>query len=309
MSVRAMGTMRHACTACGGSCLGVVVRVSPEEASRIGGYGAEMGIADPLDGDALRRGDNGGCVFQQADGLCGIHARYGMEAKPALCSQYPVVALVTEDGMRVGLDPGCYTHASTWKTAPEVTGGSLQASRIEFDGPSAGEEAAILSLLNAEGATVASVLRRLMSLPAGDSLPDGFAGRWVAHLRTVPWAETLEDPTLGAAWKSSLMPIAKAVPTWDPASPPAWPSVSAEGDAFAVDAAMRLIFLRLSRRLGSSAGVALMMLSGAIAVGWSTQDPGEYGRGIAGWSRMMRSPKFLAAVMPDRAGLQRLVTG
>jgi hypothetical protein len=282
-----------------------VVRVSPEEAERVTRFGAEMGIDTPIANGALRR-DQGGCVFQQDDGLCGIHARYGFEAKPAICSQFPVVALATESGMRVGLDPGCYTHATTWQTAPMVREGSLAASRIEYDAHTAGEETAVLGLLSQPGMTIGRALGTMVGDPSG-TLPMGFAARWAEHLRGVDFEEALADDTLGDAWRGAFEPLAAARKTWTTLPP--W-TLSEEAEAFGLDVVQRLVFLRLARRLGGPGGSAMMMLAGTVAMGWATGgEMASFGRGLAGWSRMLRSPMFMAYVLPDRQRLQWLIRG
>ena len=270
------------------------------------GFAETLGIAEPIvETNALRRDASGGCVFLRADNLCAVHAEFGADAKPAICSQYPVVAVRTESGVRIGLDPGCYAHAESWKTAPEVQTGPLQASVIEAPPPVVREEEAMLEILGAPGVSVPGALRMLLRRPPGDALPEPFASRWLAHLQQSGLARSVSDPTLGSSWRDALLPLVRGLEVWD--APPVW-RLSAEADAFAIDAATRLVHLRLVRRLGSPAGATLMMLAGAVAIGWAcAEDDAAFGRGIAGWSRLLRSPKFLAATMPSQEQLHQLV--
>jgi Fe-S-cluster containining protein len=53
------------------------------------------------------------CVFLDADHRCGLHARFGAEAKPDLCRIYPIERLVTYDGIRTSDGSTCATFATS----------------------------------------------------------------------------------------------------------------------------------------------------------------------------------------------------
>ncbi len=67
------------------------------------------------------------------------------------------------------------------------------------------------------------------------------------------------------------------------------------------------MFLRLARRLGPPQAAATLALLGAVALGWVTDDPAAFGRGLAGWTRLLRSPPLLATLLPERDTLARLL--
>ncbi|HKA88814.1 MAG TPA: hypothetical protein VKE22_14195 [Haliangiales bacterium] len=51
------------------------------------------------------------CVFLQDDHRCGLHARFGADAKPRLCRQYPTEAFATISGIKVYDKGTCATFA------------------------------------------------------------------------------------------------------------------------------------------------------------------------------------------------------
>ena len=109
-----MSGLRHRCTTCGGSCQGVNVRLlDPDELARVVRLGQELAVAEPVVGNRLRQTEDGRCVFLDETHLCTLHARFGADAKPLICRQYPLVQLSTEAGQRRGIDPGCYSAFQT----------------------------------------------------------------------------------------------------------------------------------------------------------------------------------------------------
>jgi Fe-S-cluster containining protein len=173
MSVHVRGSLRHACTGCGGSCRGVVVRVTPEEAAHIEALAPALGVADPVVEGALRRAD-GACVFLDDAGRCRVHA----------------------------------AHATTWQTAAPIADGELSASRVEVDAPTRAPEAAVLDLLTAPGATVGRALAALTGQRAvGDAPPPALTACWAAHLARTPLQDTLAGPAYGSTWRAALAPL------------------------------------------------------------------------------------------------------
>jgi Fe-S-cluster containining protein len=53
------------------------------------------------------------CVFLGEDRRCGIHARFGPEAKPDLCRTYPIARVVTYDGIRTSDGGTCARYATS----------------------------------------------------------------------------------------------------------------------------------------------------------------------------------------------------
>ena len=65
------------------------------------------------------------CVFLGPGGLCDIHARIGVEAKPAPCRQFPFHFTRTEHGVEAFLDPAC--KAVSAGAGPEVPTAELES--------------------------------------------------------------------------------------------------------------------------------------------------------------------------------------
>jgi Fe-S-cluster containining protein len=61
---------------------------------------------------------NGGCVFLQSDAHCGLHARFGPDAKPSTCKVFPLSHVVRFDGAHV-FDRGECSRFSTSARAGE----------------------------------------------------------------------------------------------------------------------------------------------------------------------------------------------
>ncbi|MBW1877490.1 MAG: YkgJ family cysteine cluster protein [Deltaproteobacteria bacterium] len=116
--VQTLHPLRFQCVACGACCQGVRAELEDaEEAARIRRIAEEMGVDEPIV-DGFLRQENGMCPFLAADGRCGIHARYGGEAKPLVCQQFPYVVLDTESGMRAGVDPTPWRPGTPLRPTP-----------------------------------------------------------------------------------------------------------------------------------------------------------------------------------------------
>jgi Fe-S-cluster containining protein len=304
-------TLRHGCLMCGRSCQGIHIPILGEdEAARIAQIASRLGVTEPIVDGKLRL-DGGACVFLGADGLCGVHREAGFAAKPTVCRQYPLVALRTESGVRVGVDPSCYTAITTWRDGPAVPEQSLTASRVALEPGDAAQEASLLDLVGQPGQTVAGIARALLGAPdPGDgSLPPGLAARIVNRLHAADLRGLLGREGTAPALRSTLGPLADAAPGWSTEAPPAWPAIEPDEDAWAVEVVRRMLFLRLAPTLPSPATNALLTLVGAIAVGWATHDPTAYGAGLSGWVRAIRAPMVWSALVPDAPTLAWLATG
>ncbi len=64
------------------------------------------------------------CVFLGAGGLCDIHARIGVDAKPSPCRQFPFHFMQTPQGIEAYLDPAC-------KAVSAAHGGEVEAAELE----------------------------------------------------------------------------------------------------------------------------------------------------------------------------------
>jgi len=280
-----------------------------EEEARIQRIAEEMGVREPIVKGMLRQ-EKGVCPFLAADGKCGIHARYGAEAKPLVCRQFPYVLLDTESGPRAGVDPSSFHTLSTWHTAPPFTDVVGTPRRSRIDPESQRVEAAIVARCGAEGATVASVLGMLCGAPqCAPDLPPGFASRLAVRLQHMQLKILLQAPDGGPAQRAALQPLVELIDRLEPDDPPGWPALAPNEDAFAVEVARRMVFLRLVTRVPVVQGVALLVLSGAVALGWACPEPDRYGPALASWSRLIRAGSFWQSLTPTPMHMQWLATG
>lgn len=292
--------MQHTCAGCGGSCRGVVVRLLGDEEARVRGYAAELGVDEPVVSGALRQRD-GACVFLGADARCAIHGAFGAAAKPTICRQYPLVAVRTEQGARLGLDPGCY---AAWRGGgePVDTAGAV-GSAVTLPEGEARAEAAVVQLL---GGRLGDALGALVGERPGDTVPPRFAARLRERLAGLPWGPLLGAASAGDSLRAALAPVA-AFAT-DPTRAPGW--ITPDQEAWAMDAVRRLVSLRLLHGTLPGAPVAALLgLSGVAACAWADPTPDVFGPALAGWSRALRAPGFRAALVPDAAALRWLATG
>ena len=301
----------HTCAACGGSCQGVaVVLTSADEQARIAGFAQDMGIEAPFDGKGRLTRARGRCVFLNDQGLCRIHATHGYMAKPAVCRQYPLVAVRVGPDVRVGLDPGCYTHAQSWRTGPQVPTQDLMASAVELPPQEAAFEERVVDLLQAPGMTLAQAASVLTGEPTtGTDLPRAFAARCVRLAADASLREKVADPATGPLFRRELLAVLDHTMGLDPDALPPWPVLPPEGEAYALDALSRLVWLRLARAIPSVAGVAGLGMMGLVLCAWAAPDHAAFGRMTAAWFRAMRSPVFWGHLLPTADRLAHLLRG
>lgn len=279
----------------------MIVRLLPGEEAGIRQVGAALDVADPVVEGALRRVE-GACVFLDEAG-CRIHARFGAAAKPTICRQYPLVAVITERGARIGLDPGCYAG---WRESDEpVSTEGAVGLRVELPPPGVAAEQAALGLLDG---SLGQALGALVEEPLEDGLPPGFMRRWRQRLGELDWAALLGSPDAGASLRAALTPLARLAA--DPSPPPAWPVLSAAQEAWALDVVRRTISLRLlhAARLGPHPA-ALLLLAGAVSCAQADPAPEVYGPALAAWTRALRAPGFRAALVPNAGVMGWLAAG
>jgi len=315
-NVEILDTLRHTCHACGGSCSGMAVRVLDEaEGERVRGFGEALGIADSVQGDRLREAD-GACVFLGEDQRCRIHARWGGEVKPRVCQQYPVIAIRVEEGMRLGLDPGCLTQWRSWRDGPEVDVENAILSSVPLDPRLRGSEEGIIALCGAPDVTVARLIGTLTGeTPDGEGLPAGFADRWCMLMLKAPLAATLARYGQAQVFHRHLAELlAELDRTLKPGEPPAWPVLSPEADAYAVELARRMVFLRMGAKRGPPPAVALVALGGALTCAWGLVKDGAidedgWAQALSVWTRFIRSDVVWRALFPEPGVMRWLVTG
>jgi Fe-S-cluster containining protein len=287
--VRRIDELRQVCTGCGGSCLGVRVRLFPDEEVRMRTFAAELGIDDPVVEGRLRTVD-GGCVFLDGP-RCGIHTRWGSAAKPAICSQYPVILLDTGTERRLGTDPGCYSAFAT-RAAPPLSGENALPTTVSLDAGAERAEAATLAVLE-RSTTLDGALGGFLGPGA-----DGFADRWRGLVSAAGLERMLARPETGAAVRTALGPVIAA----DPRAV----ELSAEQHAWAVEVARRMVALRLASTVPYVPAVALLALGGALSCAWSDPTPGVFEPALAAWVRAIRAPIWWGAILPDPPALGRL---
>jgi hypothetical protein len=284
------------------------VRLDPDEIERIERFGVELGV----DG-AVRDGHlgetNSRCVFLGEGSKCRIHGTYGGPAKPKVCQQFPIVRTTAEDGIRLGIDPGCYTAWHTWTQAPEVDldPDTLLGAVKELPPNEAQAERSLLGLLHHPGLTLTGALATLAGGTPDDPLPAAFAARWITHLQSID-REALFAHLPGPGQKQVLAQMLDAIPTWDPAAPPQL-ELSADMDAWALETAKRMLFLRLTPTQLRSIGGVLLVLGGALSLGWTHPAPDRFGPALAGWMLAIRSPHVWSRVLPEPATINQLLAG
>ncbi len=60
------------------------------------------------------------CVFLLADRRCGLHARFGADAKPGFCQTYPLEQIATLDGIKLYDRGTCATFATSARSGPAL---------------------------------------------------------------------------------------------------------------------------------------------------------------------------------------------
>lgn len=285
---------RHACHGCGGSCQGVKVRPGPDELAPLAAQAAELGIADPVVDGVLRQ-DAGRCVFLDEADACRIHGRWGADAKPHICQQFPLLVLRTDGGVRVGVDPGCYHAWRTWRTGPEPAPDAVLIS-ADKPRPAAEQraEATLLGLL----AAVQTPAQALAQLAA-----PGIEQRWATLLGSLDPAALLAR-TPGPKARAAIGPMLTP-----PASAPPWPALTPDQAAYTLSAVRTFVALRQGDPQLHAIGSTVLMLLGALTAAWHDTAPEPYGLALAGWSRCLRLPVFWSTVIAGPDVLRALVGG
>jgi len=178
-----MSVPGHTCQRCGASCTGShVVPVDPAERERVRAHAEGLGVPSPFDGQALRQNMGRCCLWSPTEG-CRLHGRYGAEAKPRVCRQFPFVRA----GDRVAIDPAC-PHATASGPPPAH---------------------ALRPLLGAPSERSLAVDASLPALAAHVGLDDdGLGRRWAA----VPWVPWSEVAALGPHLRGALPELRELQP-------------------------------------------------------------------------------------------------
>ncbi|MFZ5480021.1 MAG: hypothetical protein ACOZNI_24865 [Myxococcota bacterium] len=283
----------------------MAVRLLDGEEARVRAHADALGVDEPVGGGALRQHE-GACVFLDADARCRLHAAFGADAKPRVCAQYPVVAVRTETGLRVGVDPGCYTGLRTWRDGPAIAGGAVHALQDARAPGVAAVELRLAAACAARGQTLGGLVGALVGEDPDGGFPPRFAARWRARLREVDVGRLIAEPAAGVSLRASLAGVAALSARED------WPSpapLSPEAEAWALEVVERMVWLRLCRTLPDPMPVALLVAAGAWTCAVADARPEAFGPALAGWTRALRAPAFRAALVPDAATMGRLAVG
>ncbi len=278
----------------------------PAERERVADLARALGLEAPFEGAHLRL-VGAACLFQDPAGRCRIHARFGEEAKPVSCRQFPLVRLETERGPRTGIDPCCYHAHDSARDAPLLALGRIPPRPVRFDGPQSAREAALLGALAAPGASVAGALTWLRRgrLGAPDRLPRAMASAWIDALAHGGLPRFVEPRIAGPMLRSALRRPVEQASTLRSWAPPPWPGLGAELEAAVLARVAELLRLRIcATAMPQVDEVAGLALRGAVLLGWCDPTPGSMARGLAAWFRLMRAPAFSAAFLSpaSRAG-------
>jgi len=310
----ALQPLRHECKASGNCCFGWRVRlVGDDEVERITAFGIEFGVPDPVEDGALRFAD-GGCGFRDpVDHLCRIHKAHGSAAKPKTCQQFPLRVTATEDGVRVGVDPGCTSTWQTWKDGPILPSEPLvpPAERI-FDPQAKAAEDDLVSLTQEPEMTFAHYLGFIAGAPeAAPELPEGFGARVAQRLKAMRLMRFLDHPAIGPGMSEPLRHVARYIDLGIPAERTArWAGTLADGmDDFVLDALRRQLFLRLGDPMLPPFGQALVFSAGVLACAWADPTPEVFAPALSTWARVMRMKAVWGQFIPRPETVRWLVTG
>jgi Fe-S-cluster containining protein len=293
-----MSSLRHVCRGCGGCCHGAIVRIfSEEEATRVRDAARVLGVDNPIIDDHLRF-DGGRCAFIDDKMRCRIHGELGSTVKPSVCQQFPMVVIETESGRREGIDPGCYTSLSSWRTGPELPVGDWPPRKVRYEPGRAQAEAAVVALLDRPGMTTAVALQMLAA--------PGFEARWLARLETAGLSRFHAVSDAGVFFHHAMAHVYRTIDRLDATDPPPW-TLSEERDAFAIDATSRMLHLRLASDFPHPAGLALLVLGGVLLAEWAQVNDNTFGAILGAWVRGLRRTVFWGAITPDPGALTELV--
>ncbi|MFO0748796.1 MAG: YkgJ family cysteine cluster protein [Myxococcota bacterium] len=309
--ILALRPLRHACHLCGACCTGWHVRLTDaEEEARVSAQAAELGIADPFT-DATLRHEKGRCVFLSDESRCRIHERFGADAKPLVCRQFPRRATLAEDGLRVGVDPSCTSTHLSWVDGPEIQPLVGMQSQLDLTPELAASERGLLGLLSAPDMTFPRAIAIMTgSPPLGAELPVGFVARVLACLRLADISSVFVDPDNGWELRTRIRHLEPCLKELDPAKPPPWEGMlTPEMDAFALEVMRRHLFLRLGDPLLPPIAQALLVAMGVMVSGWASPDEEHFATGLSGWVRLVRVRGVWSRIFPETETARWVLSG
>jgi lysine-N-methylase len=109
---------RYSCHGCGNCCRDFTVQLREADLAKLSRQKWEERLGGPVTVEFrgrtfLRQREDGACVFLQTDGLCRIHAEFGLEEKPIACQMFPFSVTPGPADAAIGLSFACGSVAAS----------------------------------------------------------------------------------------------------------------------------------------------------------------------------------------------------
>ena len=185
-----LAEQRYSCHGCGDCCRDFTIELRGDDFERVRAQGWEAELGGPFWVDFagrrwLRQREDGACVFLGEGGMCRIHARHGLQAKPVACQLFPFSFAPGPAVAAIGVNFACASvrrSAGAGLASHEAEVRRLQEAVVEACEPAPMPE--LESGMAATEPELASVRHALDQLLADDALPgtvrlQGFT--WIAQ--------------------------------------------------------------------------------------------------------------------------------
>ena len=301
-TIEMRGPLRHECLMSGGCCQANITLLHGEEGTIVNACGQFLNISKPVDGNQVRKKDTG-CVFLGAERQCRIHSEIDAAKKPSTCQQFPVVAVQTEQNLRVGIDPGCLSAWKSWKNGPILHPQRLLSTKVALPKSLEEGENNVIDQLGGSKASIDNCLSSLTVTPEGQN---SIAHRLLRLIQEARLTEVLMREGTPQLFRVQLIPalieLEQMVDVPKMASPK-------QLEAWSLEAAQRMIYLRFLAQMLPPQVAAVLVLGGARCLSWSSTDIEVWGPRFAVWNRMLRSPVMLATLFSKPHSIQWLMQG
>lgn len=103
---------QYTCHNCAGCCRDFTVQLRESDITKLDSQNwyeklGEVPYIEFRKQTYLKQTDDGACIFLQDDGLCRIHAEYGLTQKPIACQMFPFTLMPTGEGIQTGISYAC----------------------------------------------------------------------------------------------------------------------------------------------------------------------------------------------------------
>ena len=103
---------RYSCHGCGSCCRDFTVQLTERDLQKLHeqGWKERLGqeyVVQFRGHSWLKQTDDGACVFLGDNGLCKVHAEFGLEAKPLACQFFPFMLSPNTRDTHVGISFAC----------------------------------------------------------------------------------------------------------------------------------------------------------------------------------------------------------